>query len=371
MRPCVFFSRCCERFLDNAAETRHVVWRPRSKDMDRRLLQNRWCQEAPTCAYHCVATRRTSPWSRPRRAGTCEHRGAATGFRARQCLLTHAHTTPRFEVCRAQKTWRLTPRIGTAVSILQLSLRHPVRDETVTSGGDPCRCPRLALSSSYGAIPETVGFLVCPVGNQQIEVLLAEGNLVDGLYTVATASRPTVGSPRSILEAAFNAPAASGIQCVLDFSASHDSQCSIVFHTASGSCFPSHTAGHGCLVARISHLVRPIDTVSGVETDVSHNARSCKDGMFIAFCAHFVLNFSPCTAGSCLFTDPCFSPILGVFQPLSNRVSVLRNRIKRACVLVERTNGKVNLNRVFRMRWLCEGCACRVQNFMLSLSVFL
>ena len=25
---------------------------------------------------------------RPRRAGTCEHRGAATGFRARQCLLT-------------------------------------------------------------------------------------------------------------------------------------------------------------------------------------------------------------------------------------------------------------------------------------------
>ena len=187
-----------------------------------------------------------------------------------------------------------------------------VPDETVTSGGAPCRCPRLALSSSYGAIPETVGFLVCPVGNQQIEVLLAEGNLVDGLYTVATASRPTVGSPRSILEAAFNAPAASGIQCVLDFSASHDSQCSIVFHTASGSCFPSHTAGHGCLVARISHLVRPIDTVSGVETDVSHNARSCKDGMFIAFCAHFVLNFSPCTAGSCLFTDPCFSPILGV-----------------------------------------------------------
>ena len=59
------------------------------------------------------------------------------------------------------------------------------------------------------------------------------------------------------------------------------------------------------------------------------------------------------------------------FQPLSNRVSVLRNRIKRACVLVERTNGKINLNRVFRLRWLCEGRACRVQLFMLSLSVFL
>ena len=36
----------------------------------------------------------------------------------------------------------------------------------------------------------------------------------------------------------------------------------------------------------------------------------------------------------------------------SKRVPTLRNRIKRACVLVERINGKVNLNRVFRLRWL-------------------
>ena len=81
------------------------------------------------------------------------------------------------------------------------------------------------------SIAETVEFLVCPVGNQQIEVLLAEGNLID----VATASRPGVGSLRSALEAVFNAVAASGTQCVLDFWASHDSQCSIVFHTASRS----------------------------------------------------------------------------------------------------------------------------------------
>ena len=125
----------------------------------------------------------------------------------------------------------------------------------MTSGGDPCRCPRLALSSS-GALPRTVGFLECPVGNQQFEVLLAEGNLIDGLYAVATASRPTVGSPRSILEAALNALAASGIQCVLNFSASHDSQCCIVFHTPPRCCFPLHSASHGCLVARIGHRVR-------------------------------------------------------------------------------------------------------------------
>ena len=202
---------------------------------------------------------------------------------------------------------------------------------------------------------------MCPVRNQQIEVLLAEGNLIDGLYAVATVSRPTVGSLRRILEAAFNALAASGIQCVLDFSASHDSQCSIVFHTASSSCFPLHPAGHLCLVALIGHLVRPIDTVSGVETDVSYNVRYCRDGMFIAFCAHF----------ACLFTDPCVSPILVDFCFFSKRVPVLRNRIKRACVLVKHINGKINLNRVFRLRWLCEGRACRVQPFVLSLSVFL
>ena len=97
---------------------------------------------------------------------------------------------------------------------------------------------------------------MCPVGNQQFDVLLAEGNLFGGLYAVATASRPTGGRLRRILEAAFNALAASGIQCVLNFSASHDSRCYIVFHTASRCCFPLHSACHGCLVARIGHRVR-------------------------------------------------------------------------------------------------------------------
>ena len=192
-------------------------------------------------------------------------------------------------------------------------------------------------------------FHVCPVGNQQFEVLLAEGNLIDGLYAVATVSRPSVGSLRSVLEAAFNALAASGIQCVLDFWASHDSQCCIVFHTASRCCFPLHSAGHGCLVARIGHRVRG-------HRCSSHFARiSC-----FFFTVHSWEEDARGKSHSCPFTDPCVSPILVDLRFFSKRVPVLRNRIKRACVLVERINGKVNLNRVFRLRWLCEGRACRV-----------
>ena len=185
--------------------------------------------------------------------------------------------------------------------------------------GDVRRCA--VPLSTFGtffvvwSIAETVGFLVCPVGNQQIEVLLAEGNLIDGLNAVATASRPSVGSLRSILKAAFNALAASGIQCVLDFWASHDSQCSIVLHTAPRCCFPLHSAGHGCVVARIGHHVRGHRHCLWCRNRCVPQRRSCRDGMFIAFCAHFVFFFTVHSweEDSCLFTDPRVSPILVFF----------------------------------------------------------
>ena len=53
------------------------------------------------------------------------------------------------------------------------------------------------------------------------------------------------------------------------------------------------------------------------------------------------------------------------FALLSTRVPVLRHRIKRAYVLVERTNEKINLNRVSCLHWLSRSA------FLLSLSVFL
>ena len=152
---------------------------------------------------------------------------------------------------------------------------------------------------------------MCPVGNQQFEVLLAEGNFIDGLYAVATASRPTGGRLRRILEAAFNALAASGIQCVLNFSVSHDSRCYIVFDTASRCCFPLHSAGHGCLVARVGHRVRTHRYCLWCR-----NRCAPQRPQLQRWHVHLILRafrvFSPCTAGSCLFTDPCFSPILGV-----------------------------------------------------------
>ena len=220
---------------------------------------------------------------------------------------------------------------------------------------------------------------MCPVENQQIEVLLAEGNLVDGLCAVATLSRPSVESLRSVLEAAFNAPAASGIRCVLDISASHDSRCCIMFDTASRSCLPLHSAGHGCLVARIGHHVRGHRYCLWFRNRCVPQRRSCRDGMFIAFCAHFVVIFHRAQLGRRRVRE---IPLLSLHRPmrlsdtrrfalLSNRVPILRNRIKRACVFVKRINGKIHLNRVFRLRWLCKGRACRVQPFVLSLSVFL
>ena len=213
-----------------------------------------------------------------------------------------------------------------------------------------------------GSIAETVWFLVCPVGNQQFEVLLAEGNLVDGLNAVATASRPTAGSPRSILQAAFNACSISQPHTTVNAAL-----CSTRRPAAAFRCTPQATAISSPALAT---MCEAIDTVSGVETDVSHNVRNCRDGMFIAFCAHFVVFF---TVHSWLLSlhRPMRLSDTRRFQPLSNRVPILRNRIKRACVFVKRINGKINLNRVFRLRWLCKGRACRVQPFMLSLSVFL
>ena len=111
-------------FLDNAAETRHVVFRPLSEDTDRRLWQNRWCQEAPTCAYHCVATRRTSPWSLHAEQELVNTEALQLAF-VRGNVCSHMLTQRRDLKCgiRAQETGRQTPT-GTAVSILQLSLRH-------------------------------------------------------------------------------------------------------------------------------------------------------------------------------------------------------------------------------------------------------
>ena len=209
-------------------------------------------------------------------------------------------------------------------------------------------------------IAEDVGFLVCPVGNQQFEVLLAEGNLFDGLYAVATASRPT--AVRVVNWKRHSMQLSSGIQCVLNFSASHDSRCFVFCLPLLLSValrrprLPRRVRGHRhCLWCRNRCVPqRP-------QLQRWHVHRILR--------AFRVFFFSPCTAGSCLFTDPCFSPILDVsnhFQTVFPSCG-----IKRACVLVERTNGKNNLNRVFRLRWLCEGRACRVQPFMLSLSVFL
>ena len=164
------------------------------------------------------------------------------------------------------------------------------------------------------------------------------------------------------LQAAFNACSISQPHTTVDAPL-----CSTLPPAAAFRCTPQATAASSPALATVCEA---IDTVSGVETDVSHNVRNCRDGMFIAFCTHFVVFF---TVHSWLFSlhRPMRLSDTRRFALLSNRVSVLAHRIKRACVLVERTNGKVNLNRVFRLRWLYEGRACRVQPFMLSLSVFL
>ena len=164
------------------------------------------------------------------------------------------------------------------------------------------------------------------------------------------------------LEAAFNACPISQSHTTVDAAL-----CSTLRPAPAFRCTPQATAASSPALATVCEA---IDTVSGVETDVSHNVRNCRDGMFIAFCAHFVFFF---TVHSWLLSlhQPMLLSDTRRFQPLSNRVPILRNRIKRACVLVERINGKNNLNKVFRLRWLCKGRACRVQPFMLSLSVFL
>ena len=186
------------------------------------------------------------------RTGTCERLGASTGLRTRERLLTQRRDLKCGIRAQKKKNWATNPGTGTVVSILR---------------------------------------------NQQIEVLLAEGNLMDGLYAVATASRPTVGSLRSILEAAFNALAASGIQCVLDFWASHDSQCSIVFHTASRCCFPLHSAGHGYLVARIGPRVRGHRYCLWCRNRCVPQRPLLQRWHVHRILRAFRGNFSPCTAG--------------------------------------------------------------------------
>ena len=174
------------------------------------------------------------------------------------------------------------------------------------------------------------------------------------------------------LQAAFNACSISQPHTT--------AQCCIVFHTASRCCFPLHSAGHGCLVARIGHRVRGHrhclwcrnrSVPQRPQLQRWHVHRILR-AFRVFFTVHSWEEEARGKSHSCLFTDPCVSPTLVDLRFFcSKRVPILRNRIKRACVLVERTNGKINLNRVFRLRWLCEGCACRVQPFMLPLSVFL
>ena len=106
---------------------------------------------------------------------------------------------------------------------------------------------------------------------------------------------------------------------MLDFSASHDSQCCIVFDTAPRCCFPLHSAGHGYLVARIGHHVR------GHRHCLWCRNRSVPQRpqlqrwhvhlILRAFCGNFftVHSWEEDARGkshSCLFTDPCVSPIL-------------------------------------------------------------
>ena len=160
-----------------------------------------------------------------------------------------------------------------------------------------CRCPRLALSSSYGAFPRPSGSLCV-----QSETNRSKFFLVKAILSTDSAQSPLLhdlqwGVCVANCQRHSNAQAASGIQCVLDFLASHDSQCSIVFHTASRCCFPLYSAGHGCLVASVGHRVRGHRYCLWCRNRCVPQRRFCRDGMFIAFCAHFLVKFSPCTAG--------------------------------------------------------------------------
>ena len=164
------------------------------------------------------------------------------------------------------------------------------------------------------------------------------------------------------LQAAFNACSISQPHTTVDATL-----CSTLPPAAAFRCTPQATAASSPALATVCEA---IDTVSGVETDVSHNVRNCRDGMFIAFSAHFVV-FSPCTAGSSLFTDPCFSPILGVSNHFQTVFPSCGTESSELVFSLSAKTEKNNLNMVFRLRWLCEGRACRVQPFMLCLSVFL
>ena len=227
----------------------------------------------------------------------------------------------------------------------------------------------MALSSS-GTLPRTSGSLCVQSGTNSSKFFLLKAILsMDStqsrlLRDLQWGVRVVYWKRHSMreLQAAFNACSISQPHTTVDATL-----CSTLPPAAAFRCTPQATAASSPALATVCEA---IDTVSGVETDVSHNVRNCRDGMFIAFSAHFVVFF---TVHSWLFSlhRPMLLSDTRRFQPLSNRVSVLRNRIKRACVLVERTDGKNNLNMVFRLRWLCEGRACRVQPFMLSLSVFL
>ena len=95
------------------------------------------------------------------------------------------------------------------------------------------------------------------------------------------------------LQAAFSACSISHPHTTVDATL-----CSTLPPAAAFRCTPQATAASSPALATVCEA---IDTVSGVETDVSHNVRNCRDGMFITFCAHFVVFF---TVHSCLVSSP-------------------------------------------------------------------
>ena len=138
----------------------------------------------------------------PRRAGTCERPGAATGFRARQRLLTQRRDLK----CgiRAQKPGQQTQ----GLELLPRSFNFLYAIHGARRDGDVRRCAvPLSTFCTFFVVwstAETVGFLVCPVWNQQIEVLLAESKSYRRDCFATYSGESTLHS-------------GSGIQCVLDF----------------------------------------------------------------------------------------------------------------------------------------------------------
>ena len=93
------------------------------------------------------------------RTGTCERLGASTGLRTRERLLTQRRDLKCGIRARKEKLGDKPNHWNCCLDPSTFSAPSMVRNETVTSGGAPCRCPRLALSSSYGALPRPSGSL--------------------------------------------------------------------------------------------------------------------------------------------------------------------------------------------------------------------